>query len=129
MTRAVPGGMVRAKVAGSGVLLLATAALHGTGYRSVASHFEDASLPAELVTVMGGLWIFFSWHLAVVGVAALLAALSGAAWLRPAVLFCGVVALLDFLFVFRLTGWFPGTILMLLAALGLLVGAWLWKRE
>ncbi len=119
---------IRAKVGGSGGLLLATAALHASGYRGVMSHLESGSLPAELVTVMGGLWIFFSWHLAALGVAALLAAISGAACLRPAILFCGGVALLDFLFVFRLTGWFPGTILMLLAALGLLVGGYLWKR-
>lgn len=129
LTRSIPTRMVRAKVAGSGVLLLATAALHGTGYPTIASKIAGSSLPAELVTVMGGLWVFFSWHLAVVGIAAIFAAVAGSVWLRPALFFCGAVALIDFLFVFRLTGWFPGTVLMLLAALGLLVGAYLWSGK
>ncbi len=118
---------IRAKVGGAGGLLLATAALHATGYRSVMSHVEGGSLPPELVAVVGGLWMFFSWHLFAVGVAAVLAAIVGSTWLRPAILFCAVVTLIDFWLLFRVTGWFPGTILILLAGLGLLVGGWYWK--
>lgn len=121
--------LLRAKVAGSGALLLVTAAYHATGYRSIAGQLDGSALPPELAAALGGLWLFFSWHLAAVGLAALGAAVSGSPWLRPVVLFCGLVALVDLLWVLGLAGWFPGTLLLLLAALGLLVGGFLWRSS
>lgn len=119
--------LLRLKVAGSGALLLATAAYHAFGYRQFGGRLASYSVPSELVAAAGALWLFFSWHLAVIGLAALAAAVSGAGWLRPVVLFCGVVAMGDFLWVLSLAGWFPGTVLLLLAALGLLVGGYMWR--
>ncbi len=120
--------MLRAKVAGSGLLLLVTAALHASGYRQLGARLASASVPPELAEALTGTWLFFSWHLLVLGVAALWAAISGAGWLRPVLLFCGVVAIGDFLWVLSVAGWFPGTVLLLLAGLGLLVGGYLWRQ-
>ncbi len=122
-------GLLRAKVAGSGMLLLVTAGYHATGYRGIAGQLAASGLPPELAAGLGGLWLFFSWHLAAVGLAALGAAVGGKAWLRPVILFCGLVALVDFLWVLSFAGWFPGTLLLLLAALGLLIGGSLWRGD
>ncbi|MDX1501000.1 MAG: hypothetical protein R3325_01470, partial [Thermoanaerobaculia bacterium] len=86
--------MVRAKVAGSGALLLIIAAYHGSGYSRVAE--AAASLPENLAAMTGGLWLFFSWHLTVLGVAALLTAVVGRVWARPVLLFCAFVTAGDF---------------------------------
>ena len=117
--------MLRAKVAGSGALLLIAAGLHGADLQRVTE--AVAALPPDLAAMTRGLWLFFSWHLAVLGLAALAGAGSGWPMLRSVLFFCGLVAAGDFLWVFALTGWGVDTVLMLLAALGLLVGGAFWR--
>lgn len=121
--------LARIKIGGVGGLLLVTAIYHASGYRGVSSRLVSSSLSSELATILGGLWLFFSWHLLVVGLAVVWAAVSGAARWRPVLLFLGLVAIGDFLWVLRMAGWFPGTVLLLLAGLGLLVGGSMWPRD
>lgn len=119
---------VRAKVGGSGLLLLVTGAYHASGSRALGAELAASSLSAELTAALGALWLFFSWHLLVIGLGAVMAALSGAGWLRPVLLFGGAVTIGDFLWVLSLAGWFPGTVLLLLAGFGLLVGGYAWRH-
>lgn len=123
----VPGRAPRFLAALGGLLLLATAALHGSGYGGISAAIAEAPVDAFVRDVVPSLWLFFSWHLAALAVAAMVAAFLGATHLRPLLWFAAVVAFVDMLWVFTLAGVFIGTALLALAALCLVAAAARWS--
>lgn len=113
--------MVPRALAGlSGLLLLVDAYLHSTGAAPVREALAGAEIPEFFAQALPIIWLFFSWHLVVVAVPLLWASITNPPWFLPASIFCGVVALGDFFWVYSVGGWFPGTVVLLLvvAALG-----------
>ena len=113
----------------SAILLLVTAYYHSTGLESVVQAVESVSLPPFLSQAIPGLWVFFSWHLTVLAVPLLWAATQVPSWFLPATVFCGVVVLGDFVLIYRIAGWFPGTGLLLFTAICLLTVSIMLKRD
>lgn len=111
-----------------GGILVATALYHGLGYPQFSSGLMSSSLESSLARALASLWLFFSWHLFVVGVPPVWASARAAAQARPVLVFCGVVALGDFVWVLAVAGFFLGTALLFLAALCLLASAALWHQ-
>ena len=104
----------------SGLLLLLTAYFHSTGIDGVRAAVEKAQMTGFFAEAFPVLWLFFSWHLMVIAMPLLWAAIKSPSWFFQACIFCGLVALGDFFWVFSLAGWFPGTII-LLSVVGLLL--------
>ncbi|MDJ0656138.1 MAG: hypothetical protein QNJ40_18390 [Xanthomonadales bacterium] len=67
------------------------------------------------------IWLFFSWHLIVLSIPLLWASIAKPAWFLQAAFFCGLVALGDFFWVYSVTGWFPGTVLLSIVVASLAV--------
>lgn len=105
----------------SGILLLATAYLHSTGTNDVRRVLSDAEVQGFFAEALPVIWLFFSWHLVAIAVPMLWAAITNPGWFLPALVFCGLVALGDFLWVYSVAGWFPGTVILLLVFVALLV--------
>lgn len=110
-----------------GILLLIIAVYHGSGVQWFDSMLSSSSLSPDLVRALNGLWLFFSWHMLVLCVPPIWAAAVGRSWFRPVLLFCGAVTLGDFIWVLWLAGWFPGTVILVVAALCLLTSGYFWE--
>ncbi len=100
----------------SGLLLLAVAYLHSTGTNRLREALSSSNVPEFFEEALPTIWLFFSWHLAVIAIPLLWASLTGPRWFLPASIFCAAVALGDFFWVYSVAGWFPGTVLLLLVA-------------
>lgn len=104
------------------ILLLATAAFHGTGYSGVRDALAASSTSAFLVSALPGVWLHFSIHLVVLvafGVLALFLAQGARSVL-------GLVALAvsaDAALVFSFAGFFAGVALLAGAALCFAIAA------
>jgi hypothetical protein len=85
---------------------------------SALSPFFQRTLP--------GIWLFFSWHLVALAFGLGWASIRGSSSGRPLVWFIAVLACADTLFVFSLAGFFAGTALLSVAAIGLVVAAARW---
>jgi len=102
--------------------LVATSALHGSGYASISRMLGESNLPAALGVGLRGLWMSFSVQLII------LAALLGVAVARPTpgarivVLVCGLGLAVDALVVGAIVGLFVGTVALTLASLLTLAG-------
>jgi hypothetical protein len=59
----------RVAAAVGALLLLGTAAYHGTGYKEVSQSIASSTAGVFLKHAVPGLWIFFSWHLAAMALA------------------------------------------------------------
>lgn len=105
----------------SGLLILATAALHYTGYESVSSVLAESGVPSFFASGLPVIWLYFSWHLVVISGVLFWVALINPPWSFPAVVFCAFVSLVDFGWVFSVAGWFPGTTMLFSAAILLFV--------
>lgn len=95
------------------LLLLIVAYYHSTGHAAIVSAVNASNMDAFFIAAAPALWMFFSWHLAVMALALSWGAVSNAIWLRAACIFVALVSIGDFFFVFSLAGWFPGTYLLL----------------
>ena len=113
--------IARALAGMSGLLLLADAYLHSTGTADVRAALEGAQLSDFFGHALPIVWLFFSWHLAVVAVPMLWASLTNPSWFLPAAVFCGAVALGDFFWVYSAAGWFPGSLILAAVAVALAV--------
>lgn len=111
-----------------GLLLLATAYLHSTGTSMVRNALTVAELSEFLTRALPAIWMVFSWHLVVMSVPLLAAAFVRAHWLLPVTVFCGVVAFGDFLWVFSVAQWFPGTYLLVSVVLLLVISVFFQLR-
>lgn len=102
--------------------LVATAALHGSGYASISKLLGESNLPGALGVSMRALWVDFSVQLII------LAALLGVAVARPTpgarivVLVCGLGLAVDTLVLGAIVGLFVGTVALALASLLTLTG-------
>ncbi len=111
----------RVLVTVSGLLVLATAVFHYTGYESVISALAEAELPGFFAAGLPMLWLYFSWHLIVISGVLFSVALLRPGWSFPAMVFCAFVLIGDFGWVFSVAGVFPGTIMLFSAAVLLLI--------
>lgn len=100
-----------------GILLLVTAYYHSTGFEGVNSALASSGLSGFYAEALSMQWLFFSWHLAALSVPLIWAALSNPGWFFPATIFCLAVTFGDFLWVFSVAGWFPGTYILFGVAL------------
>lgn len=102
-------------VAGS-VLLLATSALHGSGYSRIRDAISRSNASAFLKHVVPGLWAHFSIHLVILAAFGLVLAFS----LRRVRILIALLALAsaaDAAWAFSLAGFFAGVALPAAAAL------------
>jgi hypothetical protein len=93
---------------GGAFILVATAALHLSGYREAASQLQNAGLPDFWREAMKATWVFFSVHLVIIA-AAVAAQFAARTVANRAVLFVCVALLV-------------GNVVVLLAWLGLFIG-------
>ena len=112
----------RRLIGAAGLVLIFTAALHGSGTAGVSTAIAESSASDFLKETVPGLWLFFSWHLVAIGLGALVAAMNGNREMRPLVWFITGVSLVDMLWLLRVAGLFVGTGLLALAALLLVAG-------
>ena len=122
-------GIARVTLGICSVLLLATSYFHSTGLAGLEDALSKTSLPEFLIEGIPILWLFFSWHLFVVAVPLLWLAVRPPSWSLPIALFCGVVVLGDFIWVFSVAGWFPGTIVLAVVAASILLASFLLNRD
>ena len=109
----------------SGLLLLTDAYFHATGAGAVRDALNNAEVVTFFAEALPVIWLFFSWHLVVMAMPMLWAAIANPGWIMPAAIFCGVVALGDFFWVYSVAGWFPGTLILLLVVVSLGITAFL----
>ena len=111
-------------------LLLAIAAFHATGHSFVAREIEASSVAPFVKSAVPTLWLFFSWHLTAVALASGAALFAAHENTRRAILGgCAIIVVVDFVWVFTIAGWFPGTVLLLLASALLIAGGVLTSRH
>ncbi|MGJ8662102.1 MAG: hypothetical protein ACSHWU_00565 [Marinicella sp.] len=108
-----------------GLLLLMTAYYHSTGLTPLQDALAKTQLPTFFVQVVPVQWMFFAWHLTALAIPLLWASARNPYWFLPAVIFCGVVVLGDFIWVYSATGWFPGTVVLLTVAVMLWIASFL----
>jgi hypothetical protein len=104
------------------ITLVATSALHGSGYASITKLLGESNLPGSLAVGMRGLWVDFSVQLII------LAALLGVTVARPmpgarvVVLVCGLGLAVDTVVLGAIVGLFVGTVALALASVLTLAG-------
>lgn len=102
-----------------GLLLLGTAYLHYAGLEDLNATLVSAGISGFFAEALPVLWLFLSWHLVALSVPLIWAAVSNPTWFLPAVVFCTAVTVGDFLWVYSVAGWFPGTIILSAVAITL----------
>ena len=113
----------RALIAFAAVTLLVTAAFHATGYRAVAAAVSATTMSSFFQNTLPGVWLFFSWHLGALAIGLSWIALVASPQMKPLLWFISVVLFVDTLFVVSIAGVFPGTILLAVAVVSLLVAS------
>ena len=122
--------MPRALAGLASLLLAATGLFHATGYRGVVEIVADPAFGEFYGRALPGVWIFFSWHLIALALAAAWAAARGAAGARPLLVFLALVAAGDTVFVATGAGpLFAGTLMLAAAALSLAIAAVRWRAD
>ena len=106
------------------VLSLATAVLHGTGYRAVSAEMSRSNAPAVLVAAFKCIWLLFSVQFIVLG--AIAAAAVGSSRAKQLILLCSLIPLFDAGVMLYLLGpfigaWCVGAVALLLLAGGILL--------
>jgi hypothetical protein len=103
-----------------GVLLLIVAYLHSLGFEDLNATLASSGVSGFFAEALPMQWLFFSWHLSVIAVLLIWVALSSPKWSLPAAIFCTAITFGDFLWVFSVAGWFPGTMILFGVAVVLL---------
>lgn len=116
-------GSARALLAISGLVLLGTAALHGSGFPQVTALLATSGIDAAWAGGMRGLWLIYALHLGIVGIIVLAAAAKPEVASRGLLIALGLIPALDALVLLSTIGVFPGNVLLTIAALGIFVGA------
>ncbi len=115
-----------AATAGS-VILLLTSAVHGTAFPDALAEVADPPVDQFMHDVLPGMWLFFSWHLAVVAIAVLWVSRRTQRESRTLLGFAAAVAAGDAVWVGLLAGWlFFGTLLLAVAAALLITATLRW---
>lgn len=116
--------------AAAAILLVATAAFHATGYSDVLNAVAVPGVPEFLRKTSPGLWLFFSWHLFAVAVAASWAALRAVPSARPLLVFCAALVAVDAAYIFSQAGlFFVGTLMLAGAAVCLFLAVLRWPTS
>lgn len=102
------------------VVLVATAALHASGYGVVSRTIGGSGVSPAFATALRALWLMYAFHLVIVAVVAILA--SGATADRRILLACALVPAADAAILLRFVGLFVGSSSLAAAAV-LLVAA------
>jgi hypothetical protein len=118
--------MPRLLAGAAAIVLLATAAFHATGYRSIMDGVQASSLSPFFRRVLPGIWLFFSWHLVALALGLGWASIRGSSSARSLVWFIAVLVCADTFFVVSLAGFFAGTALLSAAAISLVIAAVRW---
>jgi len=126
-TVAEPPRASRWLVAGAGILLVATAAVHAAGYPSVSSTMLASGLHPSVVAAVRALWLMFSVHLVLLAIVVILAA--GVSGGRRVVLGCALIPAADTAVLLRFVGWFVGTFGLAAATVLLVLGGLLSTKE
>lgn len=113
----------------AGLVLLATAALHASGYASVSDSIRCSGASPFVERVVPSLWLFFSWHLSALALACFWATARADRAARPLVWFVAGVVTVDLVWLLRTVGVFPGSVLLGLTALCSLAAAATWKAQ
>lgn len=105
------------------VVLVATAALHATGYRPLVAQLAASAIQPAWLAGVKGLWLVFSCHLVLLATALIVVALrpAGAAPLLLVVL--ALIPAVDTLTLLWFVGIFPGTVALALVTVLMLAGA------
>ena len=112
-----------------GLLLVAVSILHYTGYADLQKVLSTVEITGFFGQAIPTIWLVFSWHLIVIAIPVLWSALFQPSWYVPALIFCSLVTLGDFFWVFSAVGWFPGTIALLGVVILLVFAAIMRIRE
>ena len=102
---------------GGALLLVATAALHLSGYREMAAQLQSAALPEFWQKALQATWVFFSVQLVIIA-AAVAAQFAGRVTPNRAVLVvCGALLVGNVIVLAIWLGVFIGTVAIAMAAL------------
>ncbi len=108
-------------------ILLLTSAVHGTAFPGALAEVADPPVDQFMNNLLPGMWLFFSWHLAVVAMAVLLVSRRRRCESRAVLGFAATVTAADAVWVGSLAGWlFFGTLLIALAAALLIIATLRW---
>ena len=119
--------MSRWLIAGAGILLVATAAVHAAGYPSVSTAVLTSGLSPPLIAAVRALWLMFSVQLVILAIVVILArSVSGA---RRIVLACALIPAADTALLLRFAGWFVGSFGLAAATVLLVLGGLLLPKS
>lgn len=110
------------------LLLVITAAYHGSGVTGIGEILRSPDHSPEIVRLFSGLWLFVSWHWLAVSVAAISCVFIRSLPSRVILGFCSFIVFTDFAWVFVLAGFFEGTALLLVSGILLLAGGLMQKK-
>lgn len=99
------------------LLLLITAAFHASGFPQVNEAISHSDVSAFLRRAVPGLWLHFSIHLTLLGVAGIWGSFRGAGASRSIFIFLAAAVAIDTAIVLMLAGFFAGVVLLGAAAL------------
>jgi len=113
-------------VIGASIVLVATAALHAAGYRSVSSAILASGLNPSLVAPLRALWLMFSAHLVILTIVIILAGRVPGG--RRILLACALIPAADTALLLRFVGLFVGTFALAAATVLLVLAGLLGTR-
>jgi len=102
------------------ILLLSGAYQNAFGIDGLMEAVELEPLPFYLKRELPGLVLHLTWHLSVLAVLLLWAAVRTPSWFQTATIFCGITLFGDFILVYNMSGWLSGTKLLLFTVICLL---------
>ena len=110
------------------VILLLTSAVHGTAFPDALAEVANPPVDQFMNDLLPGMWLFFSWHLAVLAMAVLWVSGRRGAESRTLLAFAVAVTAGDAVWIGSLAGWlFFGTLLIAAAAALLLNAMLRWR--
>ena len=117
----------RCLILATGIILLCNGLAHLLGYSHVVPILVASSVPPHIVSAIKVLWLTYTSHLALLGVA--IVWLSRLPATRSLLLFLVLIPLGDAVLMYRFIGPFIGLYMVLAATLLLFIGAWLLPRS
>lgn len=122
MTAAKYARYTRLMLVGAAVILIVTAALHGTAVLQLDHLISGATVSEFMRSAFRAVWLLYASHLVLVAAILIYAALRPGAVTGPLLFICGLVPAIDALVLLVFVGAFPGNGLLGLAAV-LIFGA------
>jgi hypothetical protein len=101
----------------AGIIMIAMAALHAIGYKPLAEQLGSSGIQSAWLGGVKGLWLVFSFHLVILGVLFVAAALAPGWISKPILIIAGLAPAVDTVVLLVFVGIFVGTVSLGLAAL------------